>query len=95
MKRQLIAFGSVIFLLFFSSAVHAYVGPGLGLGVIGVIAGIFMALVLGIAGLCWYPLKRALGKGKSAKTDSPEGDSQEPNALNEEAKDPKDPESSA
>lgn len=36
----------------------AYVGPGLGIGVIGTVIGLVMALVLAFVGLLWYPLKR-------------------------------------
>lgn len=36
----------------------AYVGPGMGVGVIGTIVGLVMALALAVAGLLWYPLKR-------------------------------------
>jgi len=44
-----------------SAPVHAYVGPGAGLGVIGTLFGIVAAIVLALFGLLWYPLKRAFG----------------------------------
>lgn len=51
-------------LLFMSVAnnAYAYVGPGLGLGAIGAIIGIFVTVVLAIAGVFWYPLKRMFKK---------------------------------
>jgi len=52
---------------------YAYIGPGLGLGVIGAIFGFIMSIVLAIMALVWYPLKRLFGIGKKRrknKTDS-------------------------
>lgn len=48
---------------------HAYVGPGLGLGVIGAIISGILAVLLAIVGVIWYPLKRILKK-KQAASDS-------------------------
>ena len=53
-----------------STPALAYVGPGLGLGVIGTIFGVLAAIVLAIFGLFWYPIKRALGKGKKTSAAS-------------------------
>lgn len=44
---------------------YAYVGPGLGLGVIGAVIGIVVAVLLSIIGIVWYPLKRLYKKVKS------------------------------
>lgn len=41
---------------------QAYVGPGLGLGVFGVILGIITSIFLAIIGIFWYPFKRLLQK---------------------------------
>lgn len=41
---------------------HAYVGPGLGLGAIGVILGIVFSVFLAIFGVFWYPIKRLIKK---------------------------------
>lgn len=56
-------------LFLFSAPAMAYVGPGLGMGVIGTIFGVLAAIVLALFGLFWYPLKRALGKKKAAGND--------------------------
>ena len=45
-------------LLFFPLVVHAYIGPGMGLGMIGVILGILGAIVLAFFAILWYPFKR-------------------------------------
>lgn len=40
----------------------AYVGPGLGLGAIGLILALVISILLAIIGLFWFPLKRKIGK---------------------------------
>ena len=39
---------------------HAYVGPGAGLSAIGIVVGLISAVLLGIVGFIWYPIKRLL-----------------------------------
>ncbi|ASJ70714.1 hypothetical protein [Granulosicoccus antarcticus] len=55
----------VALLILFSAPAMAYVGPGLGMGVIGTIFGVLAAIVLALFGLFWYPLKRAFNKKKT------------------------------
>lgn len=45
-------------LVIFPINAHAYIGPGVGTGVIGVVIGILTAFFLALAALVWYPLKR-------------------------------------
>jgi MFS-type transporter involved in bile tolerance (Atg22 family) len=54
--RYLIIFMFTFFC--YTGKAAAYVGPGLGLGVIGAIFGVFATVILAIIGLFWYPLKR-------------------------------------
>jgi hypothetical protein len=56
----------LVFLMFSTVAAHAYVGPGLGLGAIGAILGALLAVIMSIAGVVWYPVKRLLKKKKEA-----------------------------
>ena len=58
-----------IFLIFclISTPSFAYIGPGMGGGVIAAIIGIFAALFLGLFGILYYPIKRALNKKKKIK----------------------------
>ena len=59
------------FLIFLSiflniSPVLAYIGPGMGGGVIAAIFGIIAAFFLGLWGILYYPIKRAF-KNKAKK----------------------------
>ena len=63
------------FLLLLMSAIstdiaHAYLGPGLGLGAIGAVIGLFVAVFLSIVGVIWYPLKRMMRKTKASKANT-------------------------
>ncbi len=49
---------------------HAYIGPGLGVGVISAIFGIILAVGLAIFAVIWYPIKRMIKKKKTAKSES-------------------------
>ena len=46
---------------------YAYVGPGMGGGAIAAIIGFFAAILLGLWGILYYPIKRALKKRKDKK----------------------------
>jgi hypothetical protein len=60
---------------------QAYVGPGLGVGVIGAMLGLLVAIVMAAIGTVWYPLKRLLrarsqaGSGGSSQAAEPVADS--------------------
>lgn len=41
-----------------ASPAYAYLGPGLGLGSIGVVFGLIGSILLGIVSVVWYPIKR-------------------------------------
>ena len=59
-----------IFLISFPS--YAYIGPGMGGGIIAAIIGFFGAMILGLWGILYYPIKRALKKRKDKKISSKE-----------------------
>ena len=67
----------IISILLYSISAHAYVGPGLGVGVIGVIIGIVLAILMAIIGVVWYPLKRMLKKDDGNETLENSNDSDE------------------
>jgi len=46
----------------------AYIGPGMGLGAIGVVVGILLSIILVLVAILWYPFKNLLKKMKGKKT---------------------------
>jgi len=60
---------SILFLSLFliSLPSYAYIGPGMGGGVIAAIVGFFAAVLLGLWGILYYPIKRALKNRKDKK----------------------------
>tara|TARA_B100000927_G_C16334966_1_gene416856 strand:- start:537 stop:758 length:222 start_codon:yes stop_codon:yes gene_type:complete len=60
---------SFLFLSLFLISLHsyAYIGPGMGGGVIAAIIGFFAAILLGLWGILYYPIKRALKNRKDKK----------------------------
>ena len=53
-----------IFCFSFSAPLFAYAGPGMGGGAIAAIIGFFAAILLGLWGILYYPIKRALKNRK-------------------------------
>ena len=51
-------------------SLFAYIGPGMGGGVIAAIFGIIAAFFLGLWGILYYPIKRALKKKRKKNTSS-------------------------
>jgi len=51
-------------LLFYPVNAYAYIGPGLGVGTIGVVLGILGSIVLALVAIVWYPVKRFFRKMK-------------------------------
>ena len=60
---------SILFLSLFLIPLpsYAYIGPGMGGGVIAAIVGFFAAILLGLWGILYYPIKRALKNRKDKK----------------------------
>ena len=59
-------FSSTIFCLITTSS-FAYLGPGVGGGVIAATIGIIVAIFAGLFGLVWFPIKRLLKKRKEKR----------------------------
>jgi membrane protein implicated in regulation of membrane protease activity len=55
-----------------SAPALAYVGPGAGISLIGLIVGLVAAVFLAIAGFLWYPVKRYLRSRKQPREGSSE-----------------------
>ena len=60
---------TLITLLFFSitTSSFAYLGPGVGGGVIAATIGIIVAIFAALFGLIWFPVKRLLKKRREKK----------------------------
>ena len=54
----------VIVLLSISSSVFAYIGPGMGGGLIAAVLGVIGAILLALFGILYYPIKRMLKNRK-------------------------------
>ena len=59
-------FSSIIFCLISTSS-FAYLGPGVGGGVIAATIGVAVAIIAALFGLIWFPIKRLLKKKKIEK----------------------------
>ena len=57
-----------IFIFFsFVSAAYAYLGPGIGGGILVATLGVVIAIFAAIFGVIWFPLKRFLKRRKKKK----------------------------
>lgn len=61
-----LALGAAAVTFLEASQALAYVGPGVGLSVIGTILALIAAVALAVVGFVWYPLKRAFGKKRTS-----------------------------
>ena len=59
-------------ILVFAQDALAYVGPGLGAGVIGVILGLVVSVFVALIAVFWYPIKRLFKRGKRDKRGKPD-----------------------
>jgi hypothetical protein len=58
------------FLALIALPAQAYVGPGLGLGAIGVVLGLVLSLVLAFFAFVWMPIKRVFNRKKAIVEDA-------------------------
>lgn len=63
--RYILGCLSFIWLLSYSSIASAYVGPGLGAGVVTVVLGIVSGILMLVVGVVWYPVKRLIRRFRS------------------------------
>jgi len=56
-----------LMLMLISTPSFAYLGPGMGGGVIAAVVGFFAAIFLGLWGILYYPIKRALKARRDKK----------------------------
>lgn len=68
--RKLSVTALAVMMALAATPAHAYVGPGLGVGVIAVIFGIVGSILLAIVSVLWYPIKRMIGKKPKSTVDA-------------------------
>ena len=56
-----------LFLILIPLPLYAYIGPGMGGGIIAIVIGFFAAFFLALWGILYYPIKRALKSRKDKK----------------------------
>jgi len=61
-----LSFAFVFFLLFAAPA-EAYIGPGLGAGVISAVLGVLAAIAMAFVAVLWYPFKRLIRAMKARR----------------------------
>ena len=59
-------------LLAWAPAAEAYIGPGVGLGAIALVAGMIGSIVLWFTAILWYPFRRMLHRRREAMKRSSE-----------------------
>ena len=59
---------SILILFLLPSSLHAYIGPGMGGGIILATIGIVIAIFAAIFGIIWFPIKRFLKRIKDKKS---------------------------
>jgi flagellar motor component MotA len=57
----------MIFIAALALPAQAYIGPGMGAGMIATILGILGAIFLAVFGVLYYPIKRMIKKNKAKK----------------------------
>jgi hypothetical protein len=74
--RKLIVAASLLLLL--AEPAMAYIGPGIGVGMIATVLGILTAIVLAIFAVFWYPIKRLLRRNARPKLEATADHPQQP-----------------
>jgi hypothetical protein len=62
----------LLLLILLPTPSYAYIGPGMGGGVIAIVIGFFAAIFLALWGILYFPIKRALKNRRQKKDSSPQ-----------------------
>ena len=57
----------IIVLLLINNSAYAYIGPGMGGGVIAAVLGVIGAILLALFGIIYYPIKRMINNRRMKK----------------------------
>ena len=58
----------ILLLLIIQNTAYAYIGPGMGGGMIVATLGIIVAIFAALFGLIWFPIKKLIKKKDKSKT---------------------------
>jgi len=58
---------TLTFFVFYPTFAYAYLGPGMGGGIIMAFIGIIVAIFVALFGILWFPLKRLFKNKKNKK----------------------------
>ena len=58
---------TLLILILIPNYALAYIGPGLGLGLVAAIVGLIFSILLFFIAIIWFPLKKILKKNKRNK----------------------------
>ena len=61
---NLMYFFIILFISLISKPVLAYIGPGLGLGLVASIIGLIFSVLLFVVAIIWFPLRKLFKKNK-------------------------------
>lgn len=78
--RLMPAFSVLVVMSVLSAPALAYVGPGIGVGALGVLLGLLLSVVLALVSIFWYLPKRLLRKRKKGATGKAEAAKRDGNA---------------
>jgi hypothetical protein len=65
----------IIFLGVFSDSAEAYIGPGMGAGVVATVIAVLSTIALGLAAIVYYPIKRIIKRARARRRDRTPGGS--------------------
>jgi hypothetical protein len=66
-SRMFLRYLCATLMLVYCPMALAYIGPGLGAGVVATVLGIVAGIAMLLIGVIWYPVKRLLGRFRSKK----------------------------
>lgn len=61
----------LVFLGLFSDSAEAYIGPGMGAGLIATVIAVLSSIVLGLAAIVYYPIKRMIKAARARRKHPP------------------------
>ena len=65
---SLILLSAILSVVILPIPAHAYIGPGLGLGAIGMVLAVLFSIFLAALAIVWYPIKRIIRASKNLTT---------------------------